>query len=66
MIKFKMSDIVIKDIYGVEFDKIIGFVADNKNTTVKYILNGNERTVSIESKSVIICINKSNEESEAV
>jgi len=50
----KMSEIRIKSIEGIEFDEIVGFTADRMMTTVKYILNGKERVLSIESEVIEI------------
>lgn len=50
----KMSDIKIKSIDGIEFDEILGFTADTHYTTIKYIKNDKERTISIESEAVEI------------
>lgn len=49
-----MSDIRIKSIDGIEFDEILGFTADIYYTTIKYIKNEKERTISIESEAVEI------------
>jgi len=52
--KLKMSDIQIKSIDGIEFDKILGFTADTSKTTLGYLKNGKERTLTIESEAVEI------------
>ncbi|MCL2517600.1 MAG: hypothetical protein FWF15_03455 [Oscillospiraceae bacterium] len=50
--RFSVKYLRIKEIQGVEFDEILGWTMDPDKATVKYLINGKERLVSIESEAI--------------
>ena len=52
--RYSVTSIRIKGIQGIEFDEILGWTMDPEKATIKYLINGKERLLSLESGAIEI------------